>query len=312
MSFLLFSVVVIAAWLLDLLLGDPAWLPHPVVVFGKVISFFERLFNRGKHLLFKGLLSVVALVFGCFVLFWILDFIISQYVPSVYPVFVLLFVFFGLANRTLIKEGRDVFKVLSHQGIEAGRRQLSRIVGRDTSGLTPGQIRVAVLETMSENLSDGVVAPLFWFAVFGVPGMMAYKMVNTLDSMWGYRNDRFNLFGRTAARLDDVANYLPARITGALIAIAGLSLRSFKFMARYGRNHKSPNSGYPESALAGVLDCRFGGSAVYHGIVVDKPFIGTNSREITDADISKTSAINHTVCFVSIVLVIASRYFFCV
>lgn len=310
MSLYIFTASVIGAWLLDLLLGDPLWLPHPVVAFGNAISSMEKWLNRGSSLFLKGALAVSILVVGCFAVFYLVQSLIIRYIPVVFPLFILIFVFFGLANRTLIAEGTAVFKVLKNEGVEAGRKQLSRIVGRDTSQLTPQQIRIAVLETMSENLSDGVVAPLFWFGVAGVPGIMTYKMVNTLDSMWGYRDERFNLFGRSAARLDDVANYIPARITGVLIAIAGFSARSFRFMALYARNHKSPNSGYPESALAGVLDCRFGGSAVYHGIVVDKPFIGVNGRDITDDDIGITSRINHIVCFVSVVLVVAVRMFY--
>jgi adenosylcobinamide-phosphate synthase len=146
-----------------------------------------------------------------------------------------------------------VFAVLDQQGIEAGRHQLARIVGRDTAQLDAQQIRTAVLESLAENLSDGVVAPLCAYALGGVPGLMAYKMVNTLDSMVGYRNPRYELFGKFAARLDDVANFLPARLTAGLLAALGGSRRGFQFILRFGNQHKSPNAGYPEAALAGVL-----------------------------------------------------------
>ncbi len=309
MSFEWFAAAVVLAWLLDLLLGDPDWLPHPVVVFGKVISLMECLLNHDGWKLVKGTLAVIFLVGGCFCLFHWAEVFLLSYVPALWPLFVLIFVFFGLANRTLIREGRAVFSVLHQQGIEAGRVQLSRIVGRDTSKLSPNQIRVAVLETMSENLSDGVVAPLFWLAIAGVPGMMTYKMVNTLDSMWGYRSERFLLFGRVAARLDDVANFIPARLTGFLMAVVSGSWRSIRFMLKYGHNHKSPNSGYPESALAGILDCRFGGSNVYHGVLVEKPYIGNNERLIDNNDILRTSRINHLVCILMVLLTKQERYF---
>lgn len=304
----IFAFSVVLAWMADLFLGDPSWLPHPIVLFGKVISRVEHLFNRGSNLMLKGLVSALGLILICFFLFFFAEKIIVDYFLLGWPIFVVVFVFFGLANRTLIDEGSAVFSVLRQHGVEAGRRQLSRIVGRDTSSLTPNQIRTAVLETMSENLSDGVVAPLFWLAVGGVPAMMAYKMVNTLDSMWGYRNERFNLFGRAAARIDDVANYIPARITGLLIAVIGGSWRSIRFMWRYGNSHKSPNSGFPESALAGVLNCRFGGSALYHGVVTEKPFIGSNERDIVESDIATTVFINHRVCIITLVLSIVGRY----
>ena len=303
-----FAAAVLLAWLLDWFLGDPMWLPHPVVAFGKLIARLEKLLNRGNLRLIKGAVAVLVLVGGCFGLFYGVDTVLYQRLPWLWPLFVLIFVFYGLANRTLIREGRAVFSVLRLQGVEAGRRQLSRIVGRDTSQLSPNQIRTAVLETMSENLSDGVVAPLFWLAIGGVPGIMAYKMVNTLDSMWGYRSERFLLFGRVAARLDDVANYFPARLTGLLMALVSGSWRSIQFMRRYGRSHKSPNSGYPESALAGILDCRFGGPAVYHGQLVEKPYIGSNDRMIEDHDVAQAARINHLVCFLMVWLVIGARY----
>lgn len=157
------------------------------------------------------------------------------------------------------------------RSLEEGRRQVARIVGRDTSGLTDTEVRTAALETLAENLSDGVIAPLFWYLLLGVPGMLAYKMVNTLDSMIGYRNERYRAFGCFAARLDDVANYLPARLTAFLMVLVTGRLSLLRFVFRYGPRHASPNSGYPEAALAGILDCRFGGPHQYFGEWVYKP-----------------------------------------
>jgi cobalamin biosynthesis protein CobD len=165
-----------------------------------------------------------------------------------------------------------------------GRQQLSRIVGRDTAQLEPQQIRKAALETLAENLSDGVIAPLFWFALLGAPGMLTYKMINTLDSMIGYKNERYLHFGKFAARLDDVANYLPARLTVLIMLLVKGKISDISFILKFGKCHSSPNSGYPEAALASILNCRFGGPNSYFGKIVDKTFIGTNEREISSDD----------------------------
>ena len=179
-------------------------------------------------------------------------------------------IFFCLAGTTLIKEVRMVFEAVD-RSLEEGRIQVVRIVGRDTSELSAQEVRTAALETLAENLSDGVIAPLFWYLLLGVPGMMAYKMVNTLDSMIGYHSDRYLLFGRVAARVDDVANYIPARLTAFLMVLASGRLKLLSFVKRYGREHASPNSGYPEAALAGILNCRFGGPHHYFGQLFTKP-----------------------------------------
>jgi len=212
-------------------------------------------------------------------------------------------VFYGLANRQLITEGKKVFATLQNEGIGAGRSRLSRIVGRDTTSLSSQQIRIAVMETMSENLGDGVIAPLFWYAIAGAPGMLTYKMVNTLDSMIGYRNERYEQFGKFAARLDDLANFIPARLTALLMVIVTASRKGAGFAVRYGHLHKSPNAGYPEAALAGILDLRFGGPNRYHGVLVDKPYIGHNDREIATEEISAVVGINQRVCLLMVILV---------
>ena len=169
---------------------------------------------------------------------------------------------------------------------------MARIVGRDTTQLTAQEVRKAALETLAENLSDGVIAPMFWYLLLGVPGMMAYKMVNTLDSMIGYHSERYLQFGSFAARMDDVANYLPARLTALLMVLSAGKPQLLSFVKQFGRCHASPNSGYPESALAGILDCRFGGPHIYFGEVFDKPYIGTNDRELTTEDMKKAVMIN--------------------
>ena len=206
-------------------------------------------------------------------------------------VFDSIFVFFCLAGTTLIREVREVFLAVD-RSLEEGRQQVARIVGRDTTELSAQEVRTAALETLAENLSDGVIAPLFWFAILGVPGMLTYKMINTLDSMIGYKTERYKDFGCWAAHIDDIANYIPARLTALLMAIASPRKGLLRFIWRNGRRHASPNSGYPEAALAGILNCRFGGPHYYFGQLFPKPYIGENERELTTADMKLAVRIN--------------------
>ncbi|WP_430816613.1 adenosylcobinamide-phosphate synthase CbiB [Carboxylicivirga sp. RSCT41] len=305
---LLMVCAVVVAYLLDLIFGDPMALPHPIVYFGKTISFCEKRMNKGSYRLLKGAVVAVSLIGMVYLLFYLLMLISGKISLLAGAVLTGLFFFYGLANKTLIREGVAVFRVLENDGLEAGRRQLSRIVGRDTSQLGEQQIKKAALETMAENLSDGVVAPVFWFALSGVPGMMAYKMINTLDSMIGYKNDRYIYFGRVAAYIDDVANYFPARLTAILMMLVSGSYRALVFIFKFGKKHSSPNAGYPEAALAGVLNVRFGGPNVYHGKVVDKPFIGETDRPLIYRDVKKTVAVNQAVTAVCIVMCVIVRY----
>lgn len=307
-TYYIIVIPLLAGYLLDLIFGDPQDLPHPVRFFGSLISFGEKHFNKGKFLFLKGMLLVVVLCTGTFFFFYnTVHFLLSHSV-GVYFVFGTAFVYYALANKGLITEGKKVFDELEFKGVEAGRARLSWIVGRDTSALTPQQIRIAVLETMSENLSDGVIAPLFFYFIAGIPGMLTYKMINTLDSMIGYRNAKYEYFGKFAARLDDVANFIPARITALLMILVTLSSRGWHFIMRYGHQHKSPNSGYPEAALAGIMDLRFGGPNVYHGVLVDKPYIGENDRIVKHEEFKMVSSINQGVCLLMVLSL--AIYFF--
>lgn len=298
----LLIIPLFAGYLLDLFFGDPYIMPHPVKLFGRLISLADNHFNKGSFLVFKGMIiSLILISIVWVILFTGLKSIAK--LPLVYYPLASIMVYWGLANKCLIDEARLVQKALSEKGIEAGRKQLSNIVGRDTSNLNPNQIRTAVLETLAENLSDGVVAPLFYYALGGIPLMFAYKMVNTLDSMIGYKNDKYLHFGRFAAKLDDVANFIPARITAILMVLTTWNKRGFQFIFRYGNKHASPNSGYPEAALAGILNCRFGGPNQYHGIIVDKPYIGYNNRQLTYNDLQKALKINHMVTLASVLMI---------
>lgn len=284
-------IPLLGGYLLDKLLGDPLWLPHPVVGFGKLIARCERRGNQGVHRKRNGALTAVGLILLVFFVSWGLLEGANRIHPWLKVILSVVAVFYCLAGKTLIDEVRRVFEA-ADISLEAGRKQVSRIVGRDTSALSDQEVRTAALETLAENLSDGVIAPLFWYFLLGVPGMLAYKMVNTLDSMIGYRNSRYKDFGCWAARIDDVANYLPARLTALLMVLVSGRWSLLKFVAHYGRMHASPNSGYPEAALAGILNCRFGGPHEYFGETVYKPFIGSNPRSINSDDMRRAIRIN--------------------
>lgn len=302
---MLVLIPLVAGYVLDLLLGDPRRLPHPVVLFGNLIGWIERKWNKGRCRFLKG--GVVAVVYplGVLAAGWGVAWCAQAVGVWCSVLVATVFVFYGLANRSLIQEGGEVIRALREQGLEAGRKRLSWIVGRDTSELTPKEIYTAVLETMAENLSDGVVAPLFYYAIGGFPAMMAYKMVNTLDSMIGYRDERFRQFGCCAARLDDALNYFPARLTALFMAVVAYRRGLFRFILRNCYMHASPNSGFPESAMAGILDCRFGGAHVYHGLLVEKPYIGDNGREVGYADYLKAVQVNQRVTLLAVVLIVA-------
>ena len=344
--FHLFTFSLLLGWLLDLLIGDPSWLPHPVVGFGKVIAFGERHLNKGSHRKLKGALLAVSLIAGVFVLTWLVQRLFFTFHFSLFTLFNALIVFYCLAGTTLIREVREVFLALD-RSLDEGRKQVARIVGRDTSELSSQEVRTAALETLAENLSDGVIAPLFWFMLLGAPGMLAYKMVNTLDSMIGYRTDRYRDFGCWAARIDDIANYIPARLTALLMIVSPLPkarlddcqplpqggeasaakhrspfhlfsfspfhhftfspFHLFTFVYRNGRKHASPNSGYPEAALAGILDCRFGGPHYYFGELFDKPYIGENDRLLTTADMRTAIRVNRTAEVLMVLIVMLVR-----
>lgn len=294
-SFYLFRVIpFLGGWLADRVLGDPFGKFHPVVLFGKVISLGEKALNTGDDRVLKGGLWAVFLVLATYGLTGGLLFFAGRIDPDLAYLLIGVGVFFCLAGKTLIREVKRVFEAVD-RSTEEGRTQLSRIVGRDTSCLSDQEIRTAALETLSENLSDGVVAPMFWFALLGLPGMMAYKMLNTLDSMIGYTNERYLAFGRVAAKLDDVANYVPARLTAYLMLFVSGNWDKRDFVRQFGPAHASPNAGYPEAALAAILNCRFGGTHDYFGEPVEKPYIGTNDRPLTIKDMHTAIQVNsHT------------------
>lgn len=277
-------------WLLDRIFGDPQGFPHLVVGFGHAISRADRWFNNGFNRKYKGALVALLLILLAFTLTWVIFAFAPNWIRI--PLGIIL-VSTCLAGHTLIKEVREVFAQLAIS-LESGRNQLSRIVGRDTKELTEEEVKTAALETLSENLSDGVIAPLFWFAVLGMPGMVAYKMINTLDSMIGYKNEKYGDFGYLAAKIDDVANWIPARLTALLMLAVNGRLDLTKQVFREGKNHTSPNSGYPEAALALMLGCQFGGGHYYGGQYFEKPTIGKQQRTLIPKDLQRALRTNRS------------------
>lgn len=302
-SWILAILPLLIGWLLDLLLGDPIWLPHPVVWFGKAIAACEHKLNRGNFRKAKGAFVAIVLIALVFALTWFLRRLLLPLPSYLLLILDAIIIFYCLAGTTLIREVREVFLALD-RSLDEGRKQVARIVGRDTSELSAQEVRTAALETLAENLSDGVIAPLFWLAILGTPGMLAYKMVNTLDSMIGYKTERYKAFGCWAAHIDDIANYIPARLTAFLMILATGELGRLGFVWKNGRNHASPNSGYPEAALAGILNCRFGGPHYYFGQLFDKPYIGENDRLLTTADMKKAVRVNRTAEVIMVILVL--------
>jgi adenosylcobinamide-phosphate synthase len=281
--------IVLGAVLLDLLLGDPRWLPHPVVGIGRLIALLERVLRRlVPHERAAGvllLLLTVGITAGASAALLAVARAASPLLGTAVAAFL---GYTCLAARSLHGESRPVAAALDRDDIAAARTALSRIVGRDTVGLDAAECWRATVETVAENGSDGVIAPLFFLMLGGPVLALAYKAVNTLDSMVGYKSERYLRFGWASARCDDLANWVPARLTGLLMVaaapLAGLSGRNaWRIMARDGRNHSSPNSGIPEAAAAGALGVRLGGTNRYFGSLVEKPTIGDPLRPLSGA-----------------------------
>lgn len=270
----------------DLALGDPPAWPHPVRLIGRLIEAAEQRLYRQS--VFSGLVSWLA-VTAAVLLPLLLLLALLPALPAALQVLAPAYLCYaGLATRSLHRESLRVEEALAAGDLAGARRFLSRIVGRETAQLSPGEIRRAVLETVAENLSDGVVAPLFFLLLLGIPGLALYKTANTLDSMVGYKNDRYREFGRAAARIDDVLNFLPARLTAWLIVLAAWALGldasgARRILRRDGHRASSPNAGRPEAALAGALGVLLGGPAVYFGKLGAKPTIGDLSLRPLDA-----------------------------
>jgi adenosylcobinamide-phosphate synthase len=267
-----------AAYLLDWIAGDPEWFPHPVRLIGRCAQLAESLLRRpgqsARGQLVAGAALTAGLTGGAFL-------VTAKAIRWTGRTMEILLAWTCLASRNLIDESVAVIRALEQEDLPLARQRLARIVGRDTQDLSPTQIHRAVIETLAESACDGIVAPLFYMAIGGVPLAMAYKAVNTLDSMIGHADQRYFYFGKAAARLDDVANYLPARLTALMIAgVAGTNCRSaLHTWRRDGGKHKSPNAGQPESAMAGALRTQLGGENTYGGERVVGPLLGAEFEQ---------------------------------
>ena len=284
----------IAGYLLDLLLGDPEWLYHPVRLIGKYISFAEkRLRERGGNLRISALILTVSTTLltmaAAALILWLLK------LGGDVPLFIgmALMDWMGIAVTCMAKEARGVGKALK-LGVGPARKQVARIVGRDTEGLNEEEIIKATVETVAENTTDGVISPILYALIGGPVLMWGYKAVNTLDSMVGYMDEKYRDIGWSSAKLDDVLNYLPARLTALLMALAarltGLDAKNaLRIVHRDHANHKSPNSAWSEAAAAGALHIQLGGTHLYFGKPVEKPTIGDDDRPAEEEDIGKVN-----------------------
>ncbi len=291
---------IIIAVLLDFIIGDPYSFPHPVKLMGRMIAFEEKLARKitksKQGLKFAGFIIVMFnMILGFFIPYMLLK-SIKQY-KIIYTIVNIYLIYTCIAARCLHYEAMKVSKALNI-GIEEARRRLSYIVGRETENLHEDEIIRATVETVAENTSDGVIAPLFYIMVLGAPGGLAYKFINTMDSMLGYMNEKYIDIGFFPAKVDDIFNYIPARVTGLLMCISSIgrfNLKDgFRIMIRDRKNHKSPNCAYPEGAVAGLLGIQLGGNNYYHGKLVKKPTIGDKTKSIRNIDIKNTIVIMYS------------------
>ncbi len=295
------AALLAAALILDGLLGEPNWLwsrlPHPAVLIGRVVAALDRWLNRGEARVIKGALALALLALGALTL--------GQLIAGLGPVAEILVAAILLAQRALVEHVRAVATGL-RQSLQAGRDMVARIVSRDTRDMDEARVARAAIESAAENLSDGVIAPAFWFLILGCPGLILYKAINTADSMIGYRNPRYEQFGKAAARADDLLNLIPARLTGLLIALFTGQMRHWSKITADARRHRSPNAGWPEAAMARALDVALAGPRSYDGQMRDLPWVNRTGRQrIGAAQIEAAARLLWRVWLVFLLLVVA-------
>nr|WP_282579688.1 adenosylcobinamide-phosphate synthase CbiB [Paenibacillus odorifer] len=292
------ALVLLAAYVIDRIVGDPRNLPHPVIGMGKAITALEqairRLWSRPQSLRRAGVLLPLCVAGGAWALTAILLWLLSYISPWLVWIAEVWLISTTIASKGLKDAGMAVYVELQKGDIPAARKALGMIVGRDTTSLDAPEIVRGTVETVAENIVDAIISPLFYALIGGAPLAMAYRAVNTLDSMVGYKNDKYRDLGWASARLDDVANFIPARITALLLALCAGMLRldwrrCLQMVKRDAHLHPSPNSGYPESAVAGALGIRLGGENVYHGVASFRAYMGDPVRTMEPDDIIQTS-----------------------
>ena len=306
---------ILLGFILDTIIGDPYKLPHPIRWIGSFISILEKLCRKiaksNTMLMILGAILVFIVVFvsGGITL---LVLKLASFNKYAYLIVSSVICYYMLAGKSLKTESMKVYKAFENNDTEGARKAVSMIVGRDTQSLTKEGIIKAAVETVAENSSDGVVAPLIYMLIFGPVGGVVYKAVNTMDSMIGYVEEKYFYIGKFAAKLDDVLNYIPARISGILVIISAFILRydyknAFRIFKRYRRKHASPNSAQTESAMAGALGVQLAGDATYFGVVHKKPYIGDKKREIENEDIKRANDIMYTMTIICLVVGLVIR-----
>jgi adenosylcobinamide-phosphate synthase len=301
--------LIFIGYIMDLVLGDPYFIPHPIRFIGKCIGILEKrlriIFKERSKEKIGGILLALGIIGSTYLMtYWILK-LAGIFSLALVKMIAIFWIFQILAAKSLAVESRKVYYPLKEDNLSQARKFLSYIVGRDTQELNKDEITRATVETIAENISDGIIAPLFYIFIGGAPLGMAYKAINTLDSMVGYKNEKYINFGWASAKIDDLANYIPARITAFCIVIASFFLKmdfrnSFKILLRDRKNHSSPNAGYPEAAVAGALGVQLGGTNVYFGKPVVKPTIGDKKRDLEIEDINRTIKIMYVASFIGI------------
>jgi adenosylcobinamide-phosphate synthase len=286
--------IALMAFLVDKIFGEFRFIPHPVVLMGNYIKWFEKKFY--KESVFSGAMLIISLL--VIVYFIVMIVLILTTAPIVLGIIASS----GIASNMLYKSVKDVIES------DEPKKAISMLVSRDTENLNQSDINKAAIETYAENLSDGVIAPLFYLLFFGLGGLFIYKAINTLDSMVGYRNERYEKFGKFSAKLDDIANYIPARITALLIAFLFFSRESFiTAFFKYAYLHESPNAGYPISAMGGAIGVKLGGPTSYFGKIKDKPFL-SDGKEVIEKEDVKTALSLHVRLDILIILFLGGLY----
>ena len=313
---MIFFIKIWIAYVLDLIFGDPQNVIHPVQVIGKIISTGEKILLRKKY---KFLAGAVLNIFTVSITYTLMYLISKSVKISVFFMIIEIYLMYTIFSiNSLAREGNRVYRILKEGDIERARKDLSYLVSRDTETMDEKMIIRSTMETISENTVDGIVAPMFYMFLGGMPLAMAYKAINTLDSMVGYKNEKYMEFGKFSAKVDDVANFIPARITGILIVLASMILgydykNSLKIFIRDRKNHSSPNSAHSEASVAGALGVQFGGKVSYFGKEINKPTIGDKIKDFELEDIRKNIRIMYVTSFLSLVifsLIFTGAYFF--
>ncbi len=305
------AILLLIALGLDWLIGDPRWLPHPVRLMGAATAFLEARLNRAKRSagerVIRGFLAVLAVAVLSALAGWAL----AAYVGALSYGWIAELALMSLliAQRGMVSHSIRVVRALKQGGVAEGRKAVARIVGRETAGLDQHGVARAAIESCAESYSDGVIGPIFWYLLLGLPGLMAYKAVNTMDSMIGHKSERYAAFGMVAARLDDALNWLPARISGALIAVAAIfvpgarPIGALRVMLRDAGKHVSPNAGWPEAASAGALDLALLGPMRYAGGETKTAWLGDGRARATPGDMRRMLALFAVACFLAAGLV---------